>query len=199
MKKIMLIGAVLISSLGLAQSRLTIADYVLAMPSELRLVDHPELKTWIGNTKISENVQRGCAKVIKDVKNDYLSLFYGGCSAGSGDGNAYAFAAWRSTNSANVLVGASYGYDEDLFGSQLVFSSTTDGKKFINVTTKVLPLADLKNWFSKCKKEFSSLQYKIPQVGTSILVRDYNNDREKTYNLNWNSKTQVFVLEKGEC
>ncbi len=196
MKKAFLLFGVLVSSFGVAQSRLTVADYVLAMPNDLRLVENPELKTWIGNPKISEKLQRGCATVNKNLQNDYLSLVFGGCEPGSGDLNVYALAVWRSVSSKTVFIGAQYGYSTDFFASSLVFSSTTDGQKFRDVTNKILPMTALKNTFSKCKISFNEARYKIPQRGTSILVKGSEN---LEYSLDWNNKTNIFVLGKGKC
>jgi hypothetical protein len=197
MKKFLICG-LLVSSLGFAQSRLTIADYVLAMPNDLRLVDAPELKTWLGNSKVSETVQRGCANVVKDLQNDYLRLVYGGCSEGSGDSNMYAFAAWRSSDSKTVTIGAQSFYQEDLFGASPTFSRTTDGKKFSDVTNKILPIAALKAALSKCKVSFNEVRYRIPQRGTSIAVKAQNN-ATLGYSLDWNNKSNLFVLGKGKC
>jgi hypothetical protein len=198
MKKILFLSALFVSSLGFAQSRQTIADYVLAMPNDLRLVDHPQLKTWLGNTKTSENVQRGCAKVEKDLTNDYLSLTFGGCEAGSGDLNIFAFAAWRSSGSAAVTVGAQTVYDTTMFGALPKFSRTTDGKKFTDVTDKTLPLTALKAAFAKCKVDFEDASFQIPKRGTSIAVKAQNN-ATLGYGLDWNNKSNLFVLGKGKC
>lgn len=197
MKKVLLTGIALVLSLGLAQSRLTVADYVLAMPSELRLVDS-RTKTWIGDTKKSEVRTNGCATVSKDLKNDYMEIAYGGCEEGSGDMDYFSFAVWRSPTNNAVVIGALNYVDQDSkFGNRLVFSKTTNGKQFVDETSKILPTNSLQNLFKQCKADINNIGYKIPKSGTSLGITELNGTLK--YTLDWNNKTQVFVLGKGKC
>jgi hypothetical protein len=198
MKKILLTGIALVSSLGFAQSRLTVADYVLAMPNELRLVaETTRLKTWIGDTKKSEEKSSGCAVVNKDLKNDYMEIAYGGCEAGSGDMDYFSFAVWRNSSSQNVVIGALNYVSDSRFGNRLVLSKTTNGKQFVDVTSKILPMLALQNLFKQCKADINNIGYKIPKSGTSLSITELNGTL--AYTVDWNNKTQVFVLGKGKC
>ncbi len=205
MKKTFLLFAVLVSSFGLAQSRLTVADYVLAMPSGMHRIaeDTPSrIRAWIGDTKKSETRINDCAKVTKDIKNDYMDLEYGGCSAGSGDANSHSYGVWRTPNSQMILIGSVFYYGwgggTDHFGVQLQMVRTSNGKTFTDVSNQVLPISDLKKITAKCKIGMANLGFTIPRKGTSIRMRSFLNSSFE-YSLDWNNKTQKFTLSKGKC
>ncbi len=196
MKKILIL--LLCSSFAMAQTRLTVADYVLAMPDNLRLTYNlEEIKTFIGNPKQSRLKEAGCDGALKDLKNDYMEVRYGGCEAGGGDGASYAWAVWRSVKAQTAFIAAIADLDANGFGSRLRFSSTRNGQKFTNVTAKILPTTTLKTAFSTCKLKLEDAQFKLPQRGTSIVVHASNSSFE--YKLNWNANKAVFTLGKGKC
>lgn len=204
MKKVLLIGAVLISSLGAAQSRLTIAEYVANLPPDL-VYGSISLKGYLGDLKKSGKVEtRGGQNDIpwlsvanKDLANDYLDITITG-----GDLSYYAYGAWRSSSSKNVMIGGVYGGSPiQGFDYRLEFIDTADGKTFDLVTEKIMPVKAIKAVFSACKQNFENAIYKIPQRGTSIAISS-RVDGQKTgmaYNLDWNSKARTFVLGKGTC
>ena len=102
-------GAVLVSSLGFAQSRLTIADYVLAMPKTMTRISFPQvsqLPLLIGDTKKSEIRRIKCGFVEKNLKVDYLAIEY--CENGGLKSHLYAI--WRSPNQPIVTIGSIYYY-----------------------------------------------------------------------------------------
>jgi hypothetical protein len=165
-----------------------------------------DLKQYLGDlkksgtvkTKGGENDIPWGATANKDLANDYLDITLQG-----GDTTYWAFAAWRSSSSKNVLIGSVYGSSpRGGFDYGLDFFDTTNGKTFDLVTSKVLPLAAIKAVFVRCKQNLENALYKIPQRGTSITLSSRTADGTKTsmaYSLNWNSKTRTFVLGKGKC
>jgi hypothetical protein len=182
MKKIFtaLLGAVLIATLVMAQSKKTVQEY------------------W----KTAANKKDVIASTIQiDLKNDYIS--YSGNWEGTGE-----FAVWRKKNGSDLIGETRTGCGPGCMTTDIKFLEPKSSK-FVDVTNKVLPKLSAvqeqqilavynRKTGEKYTLEQLSYYFKFPRKGTSIALRsgEFSDEDTVLANFKFNGSSFVFELAK---
>ncbi len=161
MKKIMLVGVLLLSSLVLAQNKKTVLDYWKVIGNDINVSDY-----------------------AADLKNDYLS--YSGGWEGGGE-----FAVWRRKNGTDLIGDSSYGCGPACFISRvkfveskgkgfvdvtakmlpgMVFPADDNPSLRLELEKKILAVYNRKTG-EKASVEQMSYYLKFPRRGTTITIQ----------------------------